>query len=728
MLRASLAALVAVGAVAAPARAQDSTVADTTVRLTPVTVTATRSVKNVFRTPTPVTVVDQRKITESQANSISDLFRGVPGLDVTGVGAGQVRPIIRGQRGQRILLLSDGLRLNNSRRQQDFGEIPSLIDVASVERIEIVRGPSSVLYGTDAIGGVVNVITKRPETEGLHGTAGVRYSTLDDNRSGFGSGFNAAFGSLSGRFGALSIQARGSRRNTDSYVAPAGSWGRVTDAGQFVGILLDSDTRVNDSGIRDYSFDGRIGYEFAPGKEAFVRYEQFGADTSGFGYVDPAIFGPDEPLVRITYPQQRFQKVSMGYTGTLSLPFADRLDVKAYYQDNERDFDFDIFIPFGGGAGLSIDQRNYTDIETMGGRLEAKKFVGAVTELTYGVDFFRDVTVNTDTSVNSYVGIPIPPTTEDVPRIPNASYRSIGAFAQADVELTPWVSIVAGTRYQEVRAATRETPGITGPLNTTTDRTLVASANALLSLSDNVTAVASVGRAFRSPNLIERFFEGPTAEGFGYLSPNPDIKAETSLNVDLGLRYRDRQFYVEAFVFQNTVYNGIRSEPTGDTILTFPEFQYVNIERLRVRGFEFAGDVSLPMGLSLSSAFTHISSKNVTQDQFNPTGDGFSTQLTSAARYELPSRRAFVEYEVRHNFTRDDAEIAAGNPLGDIIPAFTVHTLRAGVVALRLGGQTGRLLVAVNNLTNTLYAEFTNAAFFRPEPRRNLVVSYVHAF
>ena len=92
-------------------------------------------------------------------DGVADLFRNLPGVDVTGVGPNQTRLIVRGQQGQRILLAEDGIRLNNSRRQQDFGELPAFTDINSTSRVEVIRGPASVLYGTDAIGGVVNQLT-----------------------------------------------------------------------------------------------------------------------------------------------------------------------------------------------------------------------------------------------------------------------------------------------------------------------------------------------------------------------------------------------------------------------------------------------------------------------------------------------------------------------------------------------------------------------------------------
>src|ERR1051325_7172442 len=137
-------------------------VKDTTkaVPLAAITTTATRIPRSTFDTPQPITLIDSTTLREKLTNNIADAFRDVAGLDANGVGPNQRRPEIRLQRGQRILLLEDGLRLNNSRRQQDFGDIPALAGT-SIERVEVVRGPSSVLYGTDAIGGVINIITGR---------------------------------------------------------------------------------------------------------------------------------------------------------------------------------------------------------------------------------------------------------------------------------------------------------------------------------------------------------------------------------------------------------------------------------------------------------------------------------------------------------------------------------------------------------------------------------------
>jgi hemoglobin/transferrin/lactoferrin receptor protein len=351
--------LVALAALAPPLAAQarpDTAASRDTVYLTPIAVTATRSPKDVFLTPVPVDVLDRTDIRGRAPNSVADLFRGLAGLDVSGVGLTQVRPIIRGQRGQRILLLSDGQRLNNSRRQQDFGELPALVDVAAVDRVEVVRGPASVLYGSDAIGGVVNVITRSPETTGLHGSGGLRYSAADDQER--------VYANAAGRFGRWGVQVGGAVRGSRDYDAPAGSFGNIT---------LADPTRVNDTGGSDWSVDAYLGYRVAENHEVFARLDRYAADTAGFGYVDPAAYSPGDPTIRITYPEQVFTKVGFGYRGTgLGSVVADRLEVLGYVQNNERRLNLDITIPDFAGPGSRIDiaQRNFTDLETWGTRVE----------------------------------------------------------------------------------------------------------------------------------------------------------------------------------------------------------------------------------------------------------------------------------------------------------------------------------------------------------------------
>ncbi len=681
-----------------------------------ITVTATRSPREVFTAPAPVLVMDQTLIARKMPNSTSDLFRSQPGLDVNGVGVNQTRPTIRGQRGQRILLLADGLRLNNSRRQQDFGEIPALVDVTSIQRVEVVRGPSSVLYGTDAIGGVVNMITRTPVQDGVHGSVGYRYGSVETQHRGIGRFF--------GRFGNLDLQAGFSMRDAGSYEAPSGTFGDIE--------LVD-DTPVFDTGVQDRSLDFRLGYQLSRRNAVWGKLESYTASDAGFGFVDPLAYAPDQAEVRIRYPNQDFIKGTVGYGVTdMGWAVADRLDFVSYLQRNERGLTMDIATSFGPdappGAGMELSSNNFTDLSTFGFRLEAKKLAHPSILVTYGVDMFRDDSQNTDRSVMNIHGFG-PPMVDSsaTPSVPNAVYRSIGAFAQGEFQVLRRGTLILGGRVQDIRAETRPTANFEGDLTTKEDRTAVGALNAIYEVVDGLSLVGSVGSAFRAPNIIEWFFEGPTPEGSGYQLSNPDLVAETSLNVDLGARFRSRWLAAEAFVFRNTIYDGIRIAPTGEEVNGIPAYHNVNVDELLYRGVELSATAFLPSGFSLDGSYTYLDSEDVHEPN-NPVGETFATKITGAFRYDHPTNLFWAEYGVRHNGDQKDVDLGT-SPIGAVLPAFTVHDVRGGIRLSQSGsGIEHHVGVTLANLTNELYAEFANASFFRPEAKRNLWLSYQLVF
>lgn len=706
----------AVGSAQTPTSPRDTAKATT---LKEVTVTATRAPIPVFRVPNPIIVLDSNRIRASLANGVAEMLRDQPGLDLTGTGANQGRPVIRGQRGQRILLLEDGIRINNSRRQQDFGELPALVGLTALSRVEVVRGPLSVLYGTDAIGGVVNLITTRPVYGGsatrVRGTLGYRYSTTDQQQRPAGS----VFGQV-GRFG---FGVTGSYRKASPYSAPSGTFGNLT---------LANDTRVQETGVKDATMTVEAGYGLSSRHAVSARYSRYQADDAGFGYVDNADLGtPDAPKVIIRYPEQRYNKVSLTYRGNaLGLPVADRVEVTAYRSGNTRTLTNNVFVPFGPGtppgAGVQVDSRNFTDIATTGYRIEASRVVGA-TLLTYGTDFFRDRSDNTDSSTTTVIGFGPPrPQVNDTALTPNASFRSIGIFAQGEMQLTERLLAVVGARWQDVQARTRPTPRVTTPLVDAHDNTLVGAANLSYGVIEGVNLVGSIGRAFRSPNLIERFFNGPTPEGSGYQVRNPDLKPETSLDVDLGVKVALGRFYGEAFGYRSEVRNAIRIAPTGQKVGTFNAFQNVNVDRLRTQGLELWSRMDLELGFYVGGSYTRVSSKDVL-DPSNPVGDSYSSKLTGRLGWRSHSGRFWGEYDLRHNGVRKDVAFE-NSPIGPVLPAFTVHGLQGGARLFTVGGTTHEVTVVVNNLTNRLYAEFSNANFFRPEPKRSLALGWNTTF
>lgn len=126
-----------------------------------VTVTATRTQLATDETAVPVSVVMEEEIEQKNVSTIGDVLRDLPGVTTVNEGSFQVRPRIRGLDSNRILVLVDGERLNNGRTSTSNSGIEiGLVDTNQIETLEVVRGSGSVLYGTDALAGTINIITK----------------------------------------------------------------------------------------------------------------------------------------------------------------------------------------------------------------------------------------------------------------------------------------------------------------------------------------------------------------------------------------------------------------------------------------------------------------------------------------------------------------------------------------------------------------------------------------
>ena len=703
------------------------------------TVTATGNRAEAFDVAVPVTVIDAEDIAEQVPDNAADLLRVQPGVDVNGVGPNQSRPIIRGQRGLRVLFLENGLRMNNARRQTDFGEIPGLVDIESVEAVEVVRGPASVLYGTDAIGGVLNLVTHEPSwADRTHGGLRLLGSTAGDQLK--------ATGSVAGSAERFAYQLGATFRDADDYDAPSGSFGDIT---------LDGSTEVVDTGIEEQSFWGRFDYKVGEQSDLFLRWNRYRADDAGFGFVEPEALGEgDDFRIRILYPFQDFDKFTLGYEGyDLDSPIVDSFEAQLYYQDNERQLVNDIFIDIGpifpGAPNSSVqaDTMNFTDLETLGTRLQGIKSLGERNLLTYGAEIFEDDSFNTDSSVTTTtLRFPFPPfempivSTDDVANAPNATNTSYGVFAQDEILLGD-LMLTLGARYQNVETQAEPTPGWDISGLDFSDSTVVGALNALYSVSTRVNLTGSVGTAFRAPSIIERLFNGPTPEGAGFQILNPDLVSEESLNYDIGFKYLDRRAFFDVTYFKNEIDDGIVQYFLSDEeILELPQeiqdeiallgpgtfvVQQRNIEELQYEGFELAGGYRFDSGVSLGANYTYIDAKRL--DSTNPpTGDTFGDKLNVFARYDRPTGRYWVEYRIRHN-GETDANLDENEPVppvGDVLPSFTVHRLSGGVLLGGSGSIEHRLGLVIDNLTDELYAEFSNATFFRPQPERTVVLTY----
>jgi len=370
--------------------------------------------------------------------------------------------------------------------------------------------------------------------------------------------------------------------------------------------------------------------------------------------------------------------------------------------------------------------------------------------LTYGAEFYEDDSVNTDFSqTTTTIRFPFPPfelpsvTTDDVANAPNAENTSYGVFAQGEFEIGDRWKVSAGARYQNVATRARATDGWSIDGLDFDDDATVGAVSALFQATEYLNLTASYGTAFRAPNIIERLFNGLTPEGIAFQILNQNLAAEESENFDIGFKYRRQNALLEVTAFRNEIDEGIiqyflspaeiqalpadvQSAVTASGV-TFV-VQQRNIDRLRYDGIEAALSYRW-RDVSFHANYTHLDGERV--DSTNPpSGDTFSDKYNLAVRYQPQAGRYWAEYRFRRNGD-EPASLDPNEPLppvGAILPSFTTHSISMGATVFEGSRAKHDVWLVGRNLSDELYSEFSNATFFRPEPKRNFVASYRLSF
>ncbi|WP_299734640.1 TonB-dependent receptor [uncultured Endozoicomonas sp.] len=213
-----------------------------------VVVSATRTAQSVDETLAPVSVITREDIERSQASSVPELLRTVPGVQLTSNGGrgASVSMMIRGASSEQTLVLIDGQRINGA-----TNGTPELqyLDPSQIDRIEIVRGPASSLYGADAIGGVVNIFTRKGEGK-PH--ISVRTAIGTDNTKELG--FNAG-----GKSGNTRFNIGVSTSETDGYNFTNDDYSSASHPAS-----------KDDDGYRNTAFSSNVSHQFSNGVEVGI--------------------------------------------------------------------------------------------------------------------------------------------------------------------------------------------------------------------------------------------------------------------------------------------------------------------------------------------------------------------------------------------------------------------------------------------------------------------------
>ena len=634
-------------------------------------VTATRYELDSFQTPVPISVVSSEDLARLQPEKMMDVLKQLPGVDVNGEGPFRGLPVIRGMDSNRVLILVDGQRLNNARESTEFaGMQPGLVDLSMVDHIEVVRGPSSVLYGSDAIGGVVNIITKQQafhqDVFKLGGAAGYEYGDAASSNRGHaevdGAGNRTTF-----HIGASAFEAK-------DYSSPEGV--------------------VPNSGMKQRSFDGNL--RFLVGESSVLRLDTQVTQTRDVGFPG---FDPETSGVDISFPRFDRNKYAVTYEAG---PFVglNGVSVTTYYQTVVKESKRNIRM----GPRFFLNNFTRSDINSWG--LNAKSSADFTSQhMTFGLDFYQDSLHDVTTETSPFG------TTNDV-AVPDSDQRGYGLYAQDEITLSPRFQLAVGARADRFTFVSKDDPHYQGTPFDVDETAGSGNVSARYQVTKNVALTALVGRGYRAPNIQERSFFGFASTGDTYINQNPDLKSETSLNYELGFKVRYARYSGGFNVYQNNVNDFIGLAFLGPDDSGLEQAQFQNTERATIRGAEFQLETYLTDSWTAFGNLTYIRG---TDDK---TGDPLPliapVKGVLGVRYQQP--RWWGELDTRMVARQDEV------PTGyEQTPGFAVVDLRGGY-EFNMGLT---LQAAVENVGNVAYHEPFNV---RLEPGRNVKLSVGYKF
>ncbi len=677
-------------------------------------VTANRYEQDAFKLPQSISIVTRGMIEERNPQIVSDLLRELPGVEVNDAGPFRTRPVIRGMFGSRVLILVDGERLNDNRESTFSGAQLSLIDIGQVERIEVIHGPGSIQYGSDALGGVINIITKRPRFSkngrfGLSGNLNLRYSTIDEQRKGRLEvlGSNERWSFLLG----------GNIRKAEDYKSPQG---------KVVNSALDQDDNLDFKGT----------YSLTSNQDLTLEGQRFRAE--GIGYPGT----PNEYSPKFYFPYNNRDKIALRYEAKNLTSHLLSLRSKVYYQEISKNFESDLSTPIGPGMFLRSFSRTLTDVKVLGASFQELFLTSKDQHLAWGLDYYREMIDGSRylrSTIRMNDTVVISDNEETYSTVPENTLDALGIYVNN--EYTPFdkALLSMGLRYDYFRTKIKQTsdyvdysidPPQPFPSKTQSSSSLNGGMGIVYSLTEHLNLSANAASAFRVPNVVERYFFG-RASGTEFVTPNYDLSPEKSVNLDLGVKANFPRFFSSLTLFLNNYRDYIELESTGDSIAsgseTLPEWHYSNISEVRIQGIEGEVEAELPLeGFYSYANLTYTRGDNLSQDQ-----PIFVAPLKTILGLGWKERRERFRVELNWRHVEDQKRVpkdSQGRYI-DKIPTvgFDVLNLEASLNLFKWQS----LNLSLNNLTDELYSEPYNATNpYNPvvEPGRNLIISIITRF
>ena len=526
-------------------------------------VTATRRALDTHDVSPAVTVVGGETVAENTL--LTDALRGQAGAFLQETTPGQGAAFIRGLRGSAILHLVDGMRLNNAMFRSAPTQYLALVDPAIVEQVEIERGAAASLYGNDAMGGVVQVISRRPHVDSSE------FVTNNHAALNFDSADLAKRISVSSEFGTSALASLATVSYADIGDRLIGGGDRVGPSA-YESKSARFATHVQADEQRHWFFDLQFAEQpFTPRIDELVP---------GYGETEPSsaefAFAPN---------QRTFAHVQYEHAQGL---FAADWTLDAGWQ---RIVDDRVSRSFGSASRRFENNRS----DLLGLAARGFKAVGD-SDWVFGAEWYRDRIASRSTTLDIETGA----VGTRAPRFPDDSGIDQGAiYANVGMPLATRQHLNAGLRYSLVSIDIPSTADYAGSELSRSD--LSGEIGWLLEWSETVNMVVNAGRGFRAPNIFDLGTLGERPGG-RFNIPATNLEPEHVVQLDAGIKYDDGRWRGEVMAWRLRYTDRIVSILTGELTEDGREIvQSANVARSDIHGIEAAGRLQISDRLSASA-------------------------------------------------------------------------------------------------------------------------------
>jgi len=589
--------------------------------------------------------------------NISEAVTKIPGVWQLSTGTGISKPVIRGLYGNRIGIMVNGIRFDNQQWQDEHGLVMSS---DGIDNIEVIKGPRSLLYGPEAIGGVVSITDEHPAPVG------------EENAD-----LNLKF--FTNTLGILAdIGMKGAQKNFNWLIR----FGGETHADYLDG----NEDRIPQTRFGGYTVKSAFGYN----KGVWIGKLNYSYTNYTYGILEARDFekeiatnetrfdrsfnGPHHQLkvhniiLQNTFIKERSKfKVNIGHT---------------YNRRHEREGNDERFLPDSLQLGNLDMVLNTTSLE---GRWIYTLSNSA--ELTLGTQGFIQSNINHG----------------ERRLIPDSDISSVSATGILNFRKDRF-TFEGGMRFDIFKVKTTEYGNIDSinyfPAIEPVYRSFNGSAGVTYSLLKLLTVKLNVSTGFRAPNLAELTSNGLHEGIFQYEKGNSDFKSEQSIETDIGLDFNSRYFSADVSAYYNRINNYIYLGQTSDTILGYPVFSYFQSDAALL-GMEAELTIKPYEWLHLKSTYSAVIAKR---------NDGVnlplipSDKFTCSLHFELNSWKFFRSpYFELSTYTALAKTRLGENEKG--VPPYTL--LNAGFGCdLNFEKQLINISISCNNILNKVYTDF----------------------